>query len=42
MAFWDALRNEVRELLWKALEKGAGTMALISEEPYIPWELMVP
>ena len=42
MAFWDALRDEVKALLWEALEKGAATMSLISEEPYIPWELMVP
>ena len=43
MDFWDALPDdEVRELLLLALEKGAHTMSVISEEPYIPWELIVP
>jgi len=42
MAFWDAIPAQVKALLWDALEKGAKTMSVISEEPYIPWELMVP
>jgi CHAT domain len=43
MDFWDALPDDkLRELLWEALEKGAHTMSVISEEPYIPWELIVP
>jgi CHAT domain-containing protein len=29
-------------MIWSALENGADSMSLISEEPYIPWELMVP
>jgi hypothetical protein len=46
--FWDALpknpdgTDALRNLLWDALEKGARTMSVISEEPYIPWELIVP
>ena len=40
--FWDKVPTEVRDLIWNALEKGARTMSVISEEPYIPWELMVP
>lgn len=41
--FWDKVPVKVRDLLWNALdEKGARTMSVISEEPYIPWELMVP
>jgi hypothetical protein len=42
LAFWDLLPQEVKGLLWGALEKGASTMSVISQEPYIPWELMVP
>jgi hypothetical protein len=40
--FWDLLPEEVKALLWNALEKGVSTMSVISQEPYIPWELMVP
>ena len=42
LAFWDAIPEPARELLWKALESGANSMSIISEEPYIPWELMAP
>jgi len=42
MDFWDKVPVEVRDLIWNALEKSARTMSVISEEPYIPWELMVP
>jgi hypothetical protein len=42
IAFWRALPEGAKELLWSALEKGAGTMSVVSEEPFIPWELMVP
>jgi hypothetical protein len=40
--FWDALPREVKTLLWDALEKGARTISILTEEPYIPWELIVP
>jgi hypothetical protein len=42
LAFWDGLPPGPKDLLWEALEKGAATMSVISQEPYIPWELMVP
>lgn len=42
MALWRALPLQVRLLLLNALEKGAQTMSVITEEPYLPWELMVP
>jgi hypothetical protein len=42
MDFWDVLPSKVRTLLWDALADGASSMSVISEEPYIPWELMVP
>jgi hypothetical protein len=42
MDFWDTLPVKVKALLWEALQKNAATMSVISEEPYIPWEQMVP
>jgi hypothetical protein len=39
---WKVLPKDAKSLLWNALERGAKTMSVISEEPYIPWELMVP
>ena len=40
--FWDALPDEVRPLLWNAIAAGATSMSIISQEPYIPWELIIP
>jgi hypothetical protein len=42
MDFWKALPSNAQKILWDALEAGARTMSVVSEEPYIPWELMVP
>jgi hypothetical protein len=42
LAFWDAVPESARNLLWKAIENGASSMSVISEEPYVPWELMIP
>jgi hypothetical protein len=40
--FWDALPDAVRPLLWSAITAGANSMSILSQEPYIPWELMIP
>jgi hypothetical protein len=40
--FWDALPSKTRTFLLAAIEAGAESMAVLSEEPYIPWELMIP
>jgi len=42
MQFWDVLPKPVRDLLLTAIEAGAISLSIVSEEPYIPWELMVP
>ena len=42
MDFWDALPAKLQPVILDALEKGAKSMSIISEEPYIPWELIVP
>jgi nucleoid DNA-binding protein len=40
--FWNTLEVEPRTLIAQAIAGGAKTMSILSEEPYIPWELMVP
>jgi CHAT domain len=42
LAFWDALPTDAKRRIWTALENGAASMSVVSQEPYIPWELMVP
>jgi len=42
MAFWRALPKNAQELIWDALENGARTMSVVTEEPFLPWELIVP
>jgi len=40
--FWKAVPQRVRDAILDAIEGGSQSMAILSEEPYIPWELMVP
>jgi hypothetical protein len=42
MDLWKALPKQVATLILEAVEQGAKTMSVLSEEPYIPWELMRP
>jgi hypothetical protein len=41
--FWDSVTEEARDCLKKAFASHPiSTISVLSEEPYIPWELMVP
>ncbi len=40
--FWETLPDKTRALIEKAAAGPAKTMLVQSEEPYIPWELMLP
>lgn len=41
-AFWDVLPDEAKALIRDAMKEGAKSMSIVSEEPYVPWELMAP
>jgi hypothetical protein len=40
--FWNVLPRGASALITKAIANGAKTMSVLSEEPFVPWELMVP
>lgn len=39
---WSSLPEGARSVILTAIEKGAKSISILSEEPYIPWELMKP
>jgi hypothetical protein len=42
LEFWNVLPEEAKTLIAEAIADGAVTMSVLSEEPFVPWELMVP
>jgi hypothetical protein len=42
-SLWEMTHERMQEVFWKLLDRGKlETILIVSEEPYIPWELMMP